>query len=107
MGGRLEPSFLRGDANADGAVDALDYSFIVENFLEASKDACCPGSGATQSTDTPITSITVKGRTRKIYTSGDVLETLAVLSAGTKVIVKYKSGRRFRTWTGALADKRR
>jgi hypothetical protein len=31
-----------GDINADGLVDALDYSFLVENFLMASKEVCCP-----------------------------------------------------------------
>jgi hypothetical protein len=30
-----------GDINADGAVDAADYTFIVENFLMACKSPCC------------------------------------------------------------------
>jgi hypothetical protein len=34
-----------GDINADGAVDAADYTFIVENFLAACKNPCC---------DTPV-----------------------------------------------------
>jgi hypothetical protein len=30
------------DINADGVVDSADWSFIIDNFLTASKDACCP-----------------------------------------------------------------
>lgn len=40
-------AFPHGDINADGIVDTADWSFIIENFLMASKDACCPeGTGA-------------------------------------------------------------
>ena len=35
------------DINGDGVVNALDFAFIQMNFLEHSKDACCPGSTAT------------------------------------------------------------
>jgi hypothetical protein len=35
------------DINGDGVVDALDFSFIMMNFLEHSKDACCPDAAAT------------------------------------------------------------
>jgi hypothetical protein len=34
------------DINGDGLVDLLDYSFISMNFLEDSKDCCCPGSSS-------------------------------------------------------------
>jgi hypothetical protein len=34
------------DINADGVVDSADYSFVLENFLAASKDACCPQAEA-------------------------------------------------------------
>lgn len=34
------------DINGDGLVDPLDYSFISMNFLEDSKDCCCPGSSS-------------------------------------------------------------
>jgi hypothetical protein len=49
-----------GDINADGVVDSADYSFILENYLAASKHACCPEAGADAGDYTPITSITVK-----------------------------------------------
>jgi len=35
------------DINGDGLVDLLDFSFISMNFLEDSKDCCCPGSTST------------------------------------------------------------
>jgi hypothetical protein len=38
------------DINGDGVVDALDFAFVQMNFLEMSKDACCPGSTA----DVPV-----------------------------------------------------
>ena len=34
------------DINGDGLVDLLDFTFISMNFLEDSKDCCCPGSAA-------------------------------------------------------------
>jgi hypothetical protein len=34
------------DINGDGVVNALDFSFIMMNFLASSKDACCPDSAA-------------------------------------------------------------
>ncbi len=34
------------DINGDGMVDLLDFTFISMNFLEDSKDCCCPGSSA-------------------------------------------------------------
>jgi hypothetical protein len=48
-----------GDINADGNVDNLDYAFILDNYLAASKDACegCPGGRAEY---VPVESITVK-----------------------------------------------
>ena len=51
------------DINGDGVVDSADWSFIIENFLAASKDACCPGDvGATDYIAT--TSITRKEAVR-------------------------------------------
>jgi hypothetical protein len=35
-----------GDINGDGIVDALDFAFIMQNFLAVSKDACCPDAAA-------------------------------------------------------------
>ncbi|MGB2985395.1 MAG: hypothetical protein WBE26_05880, partial [Phycisphaerae bacterium] len=35
------------DINGDGIVNALDFAFIQMNFMDSSKDACCPGSTAT------------------------------------------------------------
>jgi hypothetical protein len=34
------------DINGDGVVDMLDYTFVSMNFLEDSKDCCCPGSAS-------------------------------------------------------------
>ena len=34
------------DINGDGIVDALDFTFIMMNFLESSKECCCPDSTA-------------------------------------------------------------
>lgn len=34
------------DINGDGIADMLDYSFVAINFLEDSKDCCCPGSAS-------------------------------------------------------------
>ncbi len=34
------------DINGDGIVDALDFTFIMMNFLDYSKDCCCPDSTA-------------------------------------------------------------
>jgi hypothetical protein len=34
------------DINGDGLVDLLDFSFVSMNFLEDSKDCCCPGSAS-------------------------------------------------------------
>ena len=36
------------DINGDGIVDALDFSFVMRNFLTSSKDCCCgPAAGTT------------------------------------------------------------
>jgi len=34
--------FPHADINGDGIVDGLDFTFIMMNFLQGSKDACCP-----------------------------------------------------------------
>jgi hypothetical protein len=47
------------DINGDGFVDLLDYSFVSMNFLEDSKDCCCPGSASLGNTN-GRTSITVE-----------------------------------------------
>lgn len=47
-----------GDLNADGAVDAGDFTYILENFLADSKECCCPSPLADDAG--MITSITVK-----------------------------------------------
>jgi hypothetical protein len=45
------------DINGDGVVDGLDYSFVIDNFLAVSKNACCPDAAATT---TALTSVTVR-----------------------------------------------
>jgi hypothetical protein len=40
------PDEANADINGDGVVDLLDYSFVSMNFLEDSKDCCCPGSAS-------------------------------------------------------------
>ena len=37
-----------GDINGDGEVDAIDYQFIIDNYLKASKQACCEDVGAAE-----------------------------------------------------------
>ncbi len=34
------------DINGDGIVDAADFAFVRMNFMDSSKDCCCPGSTA-------------------------------------------------------------
>lgn len=46
------------DINGDGIVDLLDFSFVAMNFLDSSKDCCCPGSLA--ATTIPRLEITVE-----------------------------------------------
>lgn len=45
------------DINGDGIVDILDFSFVSMNFLEDSKDCCCPAGAAKNA---PRTSVTVR-----------------------------------------------
>jgi hypothetical protein len=45
------------DINGDGDVDASDYAFILDNYLKASKNSCCPDSDFIPA---PVESITVK-----------------------------------------------
>lgn len=40
------PGQNHADINGDGTVDLLDFSFIAQNFLDNSKDCCCPGSAS-------------------------------------------------------------
>jgi len=40
------PDEANADINGDGVADILDYSFVAMNFLEDSKDCCCPGSAS-------------------------------------------------------------
>lgn len=57
-----------GDINADGAVDNLDYAFLVDNFLKNSKGLCCPGPGADLNPEySPITEVSVKELRRMGY----------------------------------------
>lgn len=61
--------FPHGDINADGAVDALDYAFLVDNFLKHSKGLCCPAPGGANEVPefSPITEISVKELRRMGY----------------------------------------
>ncbi len=54
-----------------------------------------------------VTSITVKGSAKRIETASELREILSVLSAGTVVTVKWKSGKRYKRWKGPLGDKKR
>jgi hypothetical protein len=53
-----EDNAPNADINGDGLVDLLDFSFVSMNFLEDSKDCCCPGSASLGNTQ-GRTSITV------------------------------------------------
>lgn len=44
--GDATPGQNHADINGDGLVDLLDFSFIAMNFLDNSKDCCCPGSAS-------------------------------------------------------------
>ena len=53
-----------------------------------------------------ITSITVKGSTKKITTSTELSEVISLLPAGVKATIKYKQGgKKGKTWKGTLGDK--
>lgn len=56
-----------GDINADGAVDNLDYAFLVQNFLKNSKNLCCPGAAGVNAEYNPLTEISVKELRRMGY----------------------------------------
>jgi hypothetical protein len=38
----VDLGYPHADINGDGVVDHLDFTFIMMNFLEGSKDSCCP-----------------------------------------------------------------
>jgi hypothetical protein len=40
-----DPPVGHADINGDGIVDGLDFAFIMRNFLQHSKGACCPYDG--------------------------------------------------------------
>jgi len=66
-----------GDINADGAVDNLDYAFLVDNFLKNSKGLCCPAptpdaNGIAEAN--PITEVTVKELRRMGYGAATVAD---------------------------------
>jgi serine protease Do len=54
-----------------------------------------------------ITSITVKGSSKRVYTASDLREIVSLLPAGVDVSLKFKSGNRSRRWKGKLGDKGR
>lgn len=39
-------SWPHADINGDGIVNALDFAFVLMNYMAQSKDSCCPGSSA-------------------------------------------------------------
>ncbi len=51
-----------------------------------------------------ITSLSVKGRTTRIYTADDLREAISLLEAGQEISLKYKSGRKTKRWKGRLGD---
>ena len=62
-----------GDINADGHTDSLDYSFILENYLRASKDCCCVLPGSSFTDDRPMVEASVKFLRENGYsTAGDI-----------------------------------
>jgi S1-C subfamily serine protease len=54
-----------------------------------------------------ITSVTAHGRRKTVYTASDLREVLSVLEAGTSVHIRYKRGRRYHSWKGDLAERKR
>lgn len=59
-----EMAQAHADINGDGMVDALDFTFISQNFLASSKNSCCENGGANVA-DTAITAISVKDLRRR------------------------------------------
>ncbi len=54
-------SGTHADFNADGVVDVLDYSFIVDNFLASSEGLCCPGPLGTLAAEfNPVTALSIR-----------------------------------------------
>lgn len=54
-------SGTHADFNADGVVDVLDYSFIVDNFLASSEGLCCPGPLGTLGAEfNPVTALSIR-----------------------------------------------
>ena len=47
------------DMNGDGVVDSADFVYVSQNFLDASKNACCE-DGTTAAAEEPVVTITVK-----------------------------------------------
>ena len=47
------------DVNGDGITDILDFSFVSMNFLESSKDCCCPSGGSVGNTN-PRIEVTIR-----------------------------------------------
>jgi len=48
------------DINADGIVNAFDFTFIQQNFLRANQPNCCNQPGAAYDGDGPLTEITIE-----------------------------------------------
>jgi hypothetical protein len=60
-----EMAQAHADINGDGIVDALDFTFISQNFLESSKNSCCDNGGGATVEDQAVQSITVKELRRR------------------------------------------
>ena len=93
-----------GDINADGAVDNLDYGFLVENFLKNSKNLCCPGALGTVNVEAnPITEVSVKDLRRMGYGAAVVadlnkdgkvnLDDMAAYMQGVQPVAQVKPAR--------------
>jgi S1-C subfamily serine protease len=54
-----------------------------------------------------ITHLVIKGASKTIYTSTDLLNEISVLAAGTDVLIKFRSGKRYKRWKGTLGDRKR
>jgi hypothetical protein len=53
-----DPPMGHGDINGDGIVDGFDFAYIMRNFLQESKDSCCPdGIGGVNA---PLSEVSVR-----------------------------------------------
>jgi hypothetical protein len=91
-----------GDLNGDGIVDALDFAFIMRNFMQNSLDACCPdgiGSGTTGRSEVSVSELRQLGASEMIVAdlNGDGLinvDDMAAFAQGFRPEQKKPRGSR-------------